>query len=115
MAQAFTIPSSLVELAIFYQHPKMPVDSSVAKFLSSHRSLPHVLNEAVPHLKKFFGEDVVVNLEVSDEEDGPQTLYAVVIWRGTVEAAEAALERFDDSWWLDNSMKTDLTFTYELA
>jgi len=95
-------------------HFVMPADVSVDLFLASHRSLPHLLNHAVLHLKRCFGDDVVVKLEVSDEDAGPKMLYAVAIWRGSAQSAEAALERFDEAWWLDNSRKNDLTFTYEL-
>jgi len=53
---------------------------------------------------------------VIKEDDEQQNLYAVAVWRGRVEDAVAALESFDENWWLDQPTRAlALTFTYELA
>jgi hypothetical protein len=53
---------------------------------------------------------------VIKEDDEQQILYAVAVWRGRVEDAVAALESFDENWWLDQPTRAlALTFTYELA
>ena|ERR1022692_2334118 len=90
---------------------------NVQEFLQNHRSLPHILIDAEPHLKDCFGSDSVLNLEVLIDEDGSRSLYAVVLWRGEAELAESALAKFDDSWWLDKSREASgfLTITYELV
>lgn len=91
-------------------------NESVVSFLSSHRAAGSVLADAFPHLTEFFGSDTVFSLEVSSEEDEPQILYAIVMWRDSVEGAVVALESFDEKWWLDSSSQPpDITFTYELA
>jgi hypothetical protein len=62
------------------------------------------------------GADVVFNLEVMAEDGEPQVLYAVAVWRGPLEGAVAALENFDEKWWLDQPTRgLALTFTYELV
>jgi hypothetical protein len=94
-----------------------PQDDSVTVFLAHHRALPVVLLSAVPHLREAFGPEGIFNLEVSTDDDGSQTLYAVAVWHDTVQTAAAALERFEESWWLDHMVANtaDLAFTYELA
>jgi hypothetical protein len=94
-----------------------PSDSSVITFLNEHRTLPEILLEAAQHLRTSFGADAIFNLRTPIDESGERTLYAVVMWPGTVEAVRAALASFDDIWWLANSRRTSghLTFTYELV
>jgi hypothetical protein len=91
-------------------------DESVGAFLSCHPSAACILINALPKLKKFFGDDVVFRLQVMKEDDELQILYAVAVWRGRVEDAVAALENFDENWWIDQPTRVlALTFTYELA
>lgn len=93
-----------------------PANDSVATFLANHRAISSVLLSAVPHLKEYFGADSIVNLEVSTDDDGSQTLYAVVVWHNTVPTAAQALENFSENWWLDHmtASTADLAFTYEI-
>jgi hypothetical protein len=91
-------------------------EESVEAFLSSQPNATCILTNALPQLKKFFGHDVVFKLQVIKEDDEQQILYAVALWRGRVEDAVAALENFDENWWLDQPTRAlALTFTYELA
>lgn len=92
-------------------------ESSVTDYLRSHRNLPPVLLEAVPAIERCFGSEAVTQLRVSVDSLGDQFLYAVVIWPGAAIEVRAALERFDNEWWLDHSELTSgyLTFTYELV
>ncbi|HEV8042779.1 MAG TPA: hypothetical protein VGP62_28125 [Bryobacteraceae bacterium] len=91
-------------------------DRSVEAFLSSHTGATYILINALSQLKRFFGRDVVFKLQVIKEDDEQQILYAVAVWRGMVEDAVAALENFDENWWLDQPTRVlALTFTYELA
>jgi len=92
-----------------------PGGNSVELFLSSHRAVGAVLEDALPHLKESFGPDIVFKLETSTEEDEPPILYVIAVWRGSVEGAVAAVESLDEKWWLDNSSRSpDMAFTYEL-
>jgi hypothetical protein len=89
--------------------------AAIVDFVSRHRTVAHVLSNALPQLKQSFGEDVVFNLEVIREDDDSSSVYAIVVWRGPAEGAEAALEDFDERWWLNQAPQPGLTFTYELA
>jgi hypothetical protein len=94
-----------------------PADSSVTDFFSRHRTVPAILLQAEPYLRKHFGNEAVFNLRAPIDDSGSQTLYSVVMWPGPVRAVRQALERFDDEWWIPNSRQAlgYLTFTYELV
>lgn len=79
--------------------------TKVRTFLEDHPSVPHFLFEALPFLKKSFGDNAILQLQIPPDEDGPFTIYAVAIWEDTVEAARNALKNFDDSWWIANGHK----------
>jgi hypothetical protein len=89
--------------------------SDIAQFLSDHRGAGATLIGALEQLQESFGPDVILNLEATREDDESLSLYAIVVWRGTVEGAERALEDFDERWWLNQAPQGRLTFTYELA
>src|SRR5271165_2545113 len=90
-------------------------DESVANFLSRHRAFPSVLSEAIAPLKKCFGTDKIFRLEVSADEDELRTLYVVVRWTASPQEAVAAIDRFDDEWWLEHMSPavSTLSFTFE--
>lgn len=90
-------------------------ESAVTQFILGHRATATVLLNALPELKRCFGEDVVFTLESVSDDDEATSLYAIVVWRGATERAESALEEFDERWWLNQSSQPGLTFTYELA
>src|SRR5260370_655997 len=71
----------------------------VRSFLKSHRSLSEIFIEAVPELKRCFGKDATLQIQVLWEEGTPRTIYGVVLWKDTLRSARAALQRFDESWW----------------
>lgn len=93
------------------------VDESVPAFLEQHRAMRTILQEAIEPLKSCFGADRIFNLEISREEDGSETLYAVAVWPGEVGRASEALRHFLETWWLHRmSLATvDLAFAYKLV
>lgn len=95
----------------------LPADYSVAKFLAEHRTLPSILVEAVPELRARFGAQTVFALRAPIDDAGSQTLYAVAIWPGNARDVREALEKFDETWWIQHSRRASgyLTFTYELV
>ncbi len=95
----------------------MPGDSSVQSFLRNHRTIPQLLVEAIPYLKRCFGGLAVVALRASIDESGAQMLYALVMWPGEVNHARQSLERFDDDWWIAHSRQASgyLSFSFELV
>lgn len=95
----------------------LPADSSVVTFLTKHRALPPILLEAAPELRACFGAEAVFTLRAPIDDSGSQTLYAVAMWPGNVRDVRDALEKFDDTWWIEHSQPASgyLTFTYELV
>jgi hypothetical protein len=92
-------------------------DQAIRSFFKSHRTVPQLLFEAAPQLKKNFGAGTVFTLRAETDEDGAQTLYAFAVWPGDVRDVRIALEQFDEQWWIANSRQAsgDLTFNYELV
>jgi len=90
-------------------------EPAIINFCSTHAAAAALLADAAVELKHSFGQDAVLNLECLAEDNEPSYLYAIVVWRGDAERAEAALEDFDDRWWLNHDAQPGLTFTYELA
>jgi hypothetical protein len=92
--------------------------SEVESFLRSHRSLIDVLLDAVPQFKSCFGPDSILQLRLGGEEaDAPNVVCGIVLWSGSLDAARAALDIFDQSWWMNNVTRTSgrVVFDYELA
>jgi hypothetical protein len=91
-------------------------EPSVLNYLRTHRRIPQLLVEAIAQLRLYFGNPPI-SLSTKTDENGWEMLYAAVQWSGAPKRALAALDRFDDAWWLANSdpASTDLTFTYELV
>lgn len=89
----------------------------VTKFLRRHRTIRTVLQNALPQLQDTFGVDKIFNLEVSKDEDGFETMYAVAIWQEDVGSASKALHEFLENWWLHhmNAATSDLAFIYKLV
>jgi len=104
-------------LADVRRHFVLPPDPNpVTSFLSAHRAIPQILLEAMGPLRTCFGADAVFHLRTLTDESGSQTLYAVVMWPGSLRDVRAGLARFDDDWWTAHSHQASghLTFTYEL-
>ena len=95
----------------------MPEDSSVQRFLRSHRTLPQLLIEAIPHLKRCFGELAVFSLRAPVDESGGQMLYGLVVWPGDVNQVRRSLAQFDEDWWIKHSRQASgrLSFSFELV
>jgi len=90
--------------------------ASVLNFLTQHRAIPQLALEAIPRLREFFGNSTVFSLRIVSEDADSTTLFAVVMWRGSVIDVRAALARFDEAWWLHHARQASgqLVFTYEL-
>ncbi len=94
----------------------MPRDNSVQAFLNTHRVLPQLLIQALPRLRARFG-DTVFALRSTSDEYGGQILYVDALWPGDAVDAYAALDRFEDDWWVANSHMAagHLSFAYRLV
>jgi hypothetical protein len=91
---------------------------SVESFLRRHRSLLEVLLDAVAQIKACFGAESVLQLRLGSEDgDAPNVVCGFVQWTKSLEAARAALDEFDESWWMNNVRRASgrVVFDYELA
>jgi hypothetical protein len=88
---------------------------AVNPFLAANH-LHRVLREALPNLEAAFGKSSIKTLSLVTDDEGSQTLFCFVMWKGEMEAARAALRAFDESWWLTHSEKIaeKLNFDFEL-
>jgi hypothetical protein len=88
----------------------------VRAFLKTHRALFETLIEAVPFLRGAFGQDVALQLQVFWEEE-PEVIRSVVLWKGSLTAAQERLSGFDEKWWLRKSQTSSerLVFDYQLV
>jgi hypothetical protein len=95
----------------------MPRDNSVQDFLDSHRMLPQLLIQANSHLQKAFGDTTVFSLRATCDEYGGQSLFVDALWPGNAADAYAALDRFEDNWWVAHCHMAvgHLNFTYRLV
>ena len=91
-------------------------DTAIEHFLQDHRAIRTVLRQAIDPLKHTFGPDKLFKLEVSTDDDGSSTLYAIAIWQADARGASGALHNFLESWWLHrmNAATSDLAFAYKL-
>jgi hypothetical protein len=87
----------------------------VARLFFLHRGLPKLLLDAVQPLRESFGEKLLQLQANSDGED--VSLRATILWPDSAESAHAALDNFDQRWWLDNCNRAHgyLVFDYELV
>jgi hypothetical protein len=88
----------------------------ITAFLRTHRALAPILLESVPYLAECFGSDASFALEIMSDEGPPTAIYALVLWRWDRAVARAALQRFDEHWWMNNLKKAAgrIVFDYEL-
>ncbi len=99
------------------KHYVLPPDSSLADFLTQHRTIPQILLEAAPQLRTYFGPNTIFHLRAPIDELGSRTIYAVVMWPNKSMDVRDALAKFDAEWWLERAGQAagNLTFTYELT
>jgi hypothetical protein len=92
--------------------------SSIETFIRSHRSLLEVLLDAVVQMRSCFGRDCILHLRMGSEDgDAPNVVCGFVRWTKDLESARAALDAFDESWWINNVRRGSgrVVFDYELA
>jgi len=89
--------------------------SSVATFIGRNR-LRELLLEAREPLNGAFGEGTVKKLTLTEDDEGFETLFCLILIPGDMRAARLALKSFDEHWWLTHSGKPSgkLNFDFEL-
>ena len=113
-------PRSVPELKALFDAPYWFRDPPrVQQYLHSHPQLEEVLIDAWPHLRRHFGPDVQVFLEVvSDPEiETWDQLIAHVRTAHQPEEALYRLDQFDDEWFLDQLSRVSgqMNFNLEFA
>ena len=108
-----TLATEIASLQTLY----LFADSEVNNFLRQSGTLRATLRQAIDPLRTSFGADKLFNLEISRDEDGFETIYAVAIWQADAPAASAALHHFLETWWLQHmsAANSDLAFAYKLV
>jgi hypothetical protein len=83
----------------------IPEKDTVMSYFATHRELVGLLLDARPHLEKFFGHDVQIELRLADgiESDRTGELLAMVQSHLDADAALELIGRFWDDWWKQNS------------
>jgi len=89
---------------------------TIRQFLRTYPQLIDVLLEAYDYLRKYFGPDLQVTLEVvSDPEvEGMDELFAYILTSLPVDEALARLDRLDKEWFLDQLDRVDGRFNFNL-
>lgn len=105
-------PRSLEQLE---QHYILEGKNALTALLQEQRDLPAILTEAVPQLRRWFG-DRLLQLKATSDDDNVIARGSVV-WPGSLQDAEAALAAFDQNWWLENCVRSHgyLVFDFELV
>jgi len=70
--------------------------------LADYPELSDLLEEIGSNLRTYFGTDSTPRLEVSNFGDEGPYLKAIMQWSGPISAANAALAKFDNGYWLAN-------------
>lgn len=80
------------------------------------KGLAFILLESRVHIEAAFGE-AVRTLCVEEDDEGHQTLFCLVVYRGSSQEAKQALSSFDHNWWLNRAgeFSDRLNFDFELA
>ena len=78
-------------------------------YLATHGELVGLLLDARPHLEKFFGHDVQIELRLADgiELDRTGELLAMVQSHLDADPALELIGRFWDDWWKENSARSE--------
>ncbi len=89
--------------------------AAVSSFLEDHRTVPQGLIEALPDLRKHFGQDTVFALEVWAEE-GVRELYVFAIWYGAASEGMQSTIAFNEAWAERScALGARVNVSYELA
>ena len=97
------------------QHYILEGKNALVTLLQEQRELPAILMEAVPQLRRWFGDRLLQLKATADDED--IIARGSVVWPGNLQEAERALGAFDQNWWLENCVRSNgyLVFDFELV
>ena len=81
------------------------MDAEAEAVLRKNPWLEPLLYEACGRLREIFGDEPLLDLERFDDPESPEsapTLFLVVRTQRAPHEADKMLDRFDETWWLDN-------------
>jgi hypothetical protein len=85
----------------------------VGSFLAKNGFLVDLLMEAAPKIKKYFGAETRVLLELSADNENSE-IFARIATQMKPKEALAVLERFDEQWWFDASPRAKCLLNFAL-
>jgi len=89
-------------------------EDQIVNRLAESPALYQLLSEAVGHIHAEFGDAAMLQLKALESDE--DVLMKVVIYSALGMAeAEAALGRFDETWWLDNCHRSPSTLVFDYA
>ena len=90
--------------------------TEVAAFLCRNKSLIDLLEEIPRKLRKFFGRNVKLAVELFAEPEMPASkeIFVLVITKKDAKEARAKMDEFDQKWWLENMDKADCKLNVSL-
>lgn len=90
--------------------------SEVAKFLSGNLFLLDLLKIIPGKLRKFFGKNVKLAVELFAEPEMPslKEIFVLVLTKKDAKEARAKMDEFDQIWWLENLDKANFKLNVSL-
>ena len=101
-------------VSLVAQHYVYDISSEVTAIINEHPQVAQTLIDAIPHIKKFFGEEVSVALRVSCDQESDPTLSANIQTTMGVSEARAARKSFYASWWMRQPDTDGCILTFNL-
>lgn len=90
--------------------------SEIATFLSENKSLIDLLEEIPHRLRKFFGKNVklAVELFAEPEMSASKEIFVLVVTKKDAQSARSKMDEFDRNWWLENMDKANCKLNVSL-
>lgn len=90
--------------------------SKVAEFLSENLFLLDLLKVIPGKLRKFFGKDTKLAVELFAEPEMPSSkeIFVLVLTKNEAKEARAKMDEFDQKWWFENLDKANCKLNVSL-
>ena len=90
--------------------------SKVAEFLSENLFLLDLLKVIPGKLRKFFGKNTKLAVELFAELEMPSSkeIFVLILTKNSAKEARAKMDEFDEKWWLENLDKANCKLNVSL-
>ena len=98
-------------------HAAYELTDDARLLLADNSFLVPILNEAVPRLQRYFGDNLRIRLEVFSDPDGAagdRELFARVLTDLAAREAAGLLDCFDEEWWFSASPRAKCLLNFGL-